>query len=53
MPPSSALAYKAYEVEELVDIYFYRRLGYVVAIGGKKLQFAMPGNGWATVKFKP
>ena len=26
---------------------------YVVAIGGKKLQFAMPGNGWATVKFKP
>jgi glucosylceramidase len=26
---------------------------YVVAIGGKKLQFAMPGSGWATVKFKP
>ncbi|HET7538904.1 MAG TPA: glycoside hydrolase family 30 beta sandwich domain-containing protein [Polyangiaceae bacterium] len=26
---------------------------YVVAIGGKKFQFAMPGNGWATVKYKP
>jgi glucosylceramidase len=26
---------------------------YVVAIGGKKLQFAMPANGWATVKYKP
>jgi glucosylceramidase len=26
---------------------------YTVAIGGKKLQFAMPANGWATVKFKP
>jgi glucosylceramidase len=24
-----------------------------VAIGGKKLQFAMPGGGWATVKYKP
>jgi len=26
---------------------------YVLAIGGKKFQFAMPGNGWATVKYKP
>lgn len=26
---------------------------YVVSIGGKKLQFAMPGSGWATVKYKP
>ena len=26
---------------------------YVVAIGGKKVQFAMPANGWATVKIKP
>ena len=26
---------------------------YVVSIGGKKLQFSMPGNGWATVKYKP
>lgn len=26
---------------------------YVVSIGGKKLQFAMPNNGWATVKYKP
>jgi glucosylceramidase len=26
---------------------------YVVAIGGKKFQFAMPSNGWATLKYKP
>jgi len=26
---------------------------YVVSVGGKKLQFAMPGAGWATVKYKP
>jgi glucosylceramidase len=26
---------------------------YVVAIGGKKVSFAMPANGWATVKVKP
>ena len=26
---------------------------YVVSIGGKKLQFAMPGAGWATVKYNP
>jgi O-glycosyl hydrolase len=26
---------------------------FVVAIGGKKVQFAMPGNGWATVKVTP
>jgi len=26
---------------------------YVVAIGGKKLQFAMPGSGWATIKYGP
>jgi len=26
---------------------------YVVSIGGKVLQFAMPGNGWATVKVTP
>jgi phosphatidylglycerophosphate synthase len=31
LPESPALAYKAYEIEELVDIYFYRRAGYVVA----------------------
>jgi glucosylceramidase len=23
---------------------------YTIAIGGRKLQFAMPANGWATVK---
>ena len=26
---------------------------YVLSIGGKKFQFAMPANGWATVKYKP
>jgi glucosylceramidase len=26
---------------------------YIVAIGGKKLQFAMPAAGWATVKYAP
>jgi glucosylceramidase len=26
---------------------------YVVAIAGKKFQFAMPENGWATVKYEP
>jgi glucosylceramidase len=26
---------------------------YSVKIGGKTLQFAMPGQGWATVKYKP
>ena len=26
---------------------------YVVSIGGKKLQFAMPGSGWATIKYTP
>ena len=31
MSNPSGLAYKAYEIEELVDIYFYRRTGYVVA----------------------
>ncbi|MBN2573933.1 MAG: hypothetical protein JXP73_05150 [Deltaproteobacteria bacterium] len=26
---------------------------YVVSIGGQKVQFSMPGNGWATVVHKP
>jgi glucosylceramidase len=25
----------------------------IVAVGGKKLQFMMPGNGWATVNYVP
>ena len=29
------------------------RSDYVVAIGGKKLQFSVPASGWATVKYKP
>lgn len=35
MPELSVLAYKAYEIEELVDIYFYRRAGYVVACAAR------------------
>jgi phosphatidylglycerophosphate synthase len=34
---SSRLAYKAYEIEELVDIYFYRRVGYALAVGARTL----------------
>ena len=26
---------------------------YVVSIGGKKLQLAMPGSGWATIRYTP
>ena len=26
---------------------------YIVSVGGKKLQFSMPGNGWATVDYVP
>jgi glucosylceramidase len=26
---------------------------YIISIGGKKLLFAMPASGWATVKYKP
>lgn len=37
MAESARLAYKAYEIEELVDIYFYRRLGYLVAIAARAL----------------
>jgi glucosylceramidase len=25
----------------------------IASVGGKKLQFDMPGNGWATIKYKP
>lgn len=35
MSDASALAYKAYEIEELVDIYFYRRAGYVIAVAAR------------------
>ena len=26
---------------------------YLVAIGGKRLQFSVPASGWATIKYKP
>jgi phosphatidylglycerophosphate synthase len=35
VPEVTALAYKAYEIEEAVDIYFYRRMGYVVACAAR------------------
>ena len=35
MARSPGLAYKAYEIEELVDVYFYRRLGYLVALAAR------------------
>jgi len=35
---SSGLAFKAYEIEEIVDIYFFRRLGLVVAHGARLLR---------------
>lgn len=31
MAASAGLAYKAYEIEELVDVYFFRRFGYLLA----------------------
>jgi len=34
------LAFKAYEIEELVDVYFYRRLGYVVALAARGLRLS-------------
>jgi phosphatidylglycerophosphate synthase len=33
----SALAFKAYEIEELADIYFFRPLGFVVALAAERL----------------
>jgi glucosylceramidase len=26
---------------------------YIVAVGGKKFQFSMPANGWATINYVP
>lgn len=36
MADSVGLAYKAYEIEEAVDIYFYRRLGYGLALAARR-----------------
>lgn len=40
MAESTRLAFKAYEIEEFVDIYFYRRLGYVVALAARGLHLS-------------
>jgi phosphatidylglycerophosphate synthase len=37
---STALAFKAYEIEELVDVYFYRRVGYVIARAARVLRLS-------------
>lgn len=43
MPAASGIAYKAYEIEELVDIYFFRRLGIVVAHAARMLGISPNG----------
>ena len=40
MAESTALAYKAYEIEELVDVYFYRRVGYLIARAARVLRLS-------------
>jgi phosphatidylglycerophosphate synthase len=40
LPESTTLAYKAYEIEELVDVYFYRRVGYVIARAARGLRLS-------------
>jgi hypothetical protein len=35
MGESARLAYKAYEIEEFVDIYFFRRFGYLIALAAR------------------
>jgi hypothetical protein len=37
---SAGLAFKAYEIEELVDIYFFRRCGIVVAHGARAVRLS-------------
>jgi hypothetical protein len=37
---STVLAYKAYEIEELVDVYFYRRVGYLIAVAARLLSLS-------------
>jgi glucosylceramidase len=50
-----ALAFKNPDGSLIVTLYNSGAANpsYVVAMGGKKLQFAMPSNGWATLKYKP
>jgi hypothetical protein len=45
LPPSepSGLAFKAYEIEELVDIYFFRRCGIVVAHAARAIRLSPNG----------
>jgi glucosylceramidase len=49
-----AVAFKNPDASLVVVLYSAAaRSNYVVAIGGKKLQFSVPAGGWATVKYKP
>jgi phosphatidylglycerophosphate synthase len=34
---SGKLAYKAYEIEEWIDVYFFRRIGYVMALAARSV----------------
>lgn len=43
MGGSPGLAFKAYEIEELVDVYFYRRLGIAVAHAARALHLTPNG----------
>lgn len=43
MGGSPRLAFKAYEIEELVDVYFYRRLGIAVALAARTLHLTPNG----------
>jgi phosphatidylglycerophosphate synthase len=40
MSEPSRLAFKAYEIEELVDVYFYRRVGYLIARAARMLRLS-------------
>ncbi len=35
---AQGFAFKAYEIEELSDVYFFRRLGWIIACGGRALR---------------
>jgi hypothetical protein len=45
LPPSgpSGLAFKAYEIEEIVDVYFFRRCGIVVAYAARSIGLSPNG----------
>jgi glucosylceramidase len=51
---SDAIAFKNTDGSLVAVVYSKSaKSNYLVAIGGKKLQFSMPADGWATIKYKP